>query len=57
MTPFETIKQEIQSLYPDCKFTDAELFQMATDVINFGALLCEANMQTNLIKHIDKTEK
>lgn len=57
MTPFETIKQEIQSLYQDCKFTDAELFQMATDIINFGVLLCEANIQTNISKHIDKTEK
>ena len=57
MSPFETIKQEIQSLYPDCKFTDAELFKMATDVINFGALLCEANRHINLTKHIDKTGK
>lgn len=57
MTPFETIKQEIQSLYPDCKFTDTELYQMATDIINFGALLCEANRQVNLKEHIDKTKK
>lgn len=57
MTAFETIKQEIQSLYPDYKFTDTELSKMAIEVINFGALLCEANRQANLMQHIDKTKK
>jgi len=35
MATFETIKQEIQSWYPDYKFTEPELTEAATRLIRF----------------------
>lgn len=37
MTNFETLRQEIQSWYPDYQFTDVELNEATQDLIKFFA--------------------